>query len=377
MQAIKVIRNLLSSLVLCAMCMVFCSFTVVLDAGHGGKDVGALGEDLQEKEINLEVTKRVGDILKKEMKDVKVVYTRQNDTFIPLQERCNIANKAKGDVFVAIHTNSVDLKSPNRSTVCGASVYTLGLKRSDTNLEVAMRENSVIKLEDDYTSTYAGFDPTSTESYIIFEMARSAHMDQSIRLADYIQNELVATADRKDKGVRQEPFWVLVRTSMPAVLIELDFICNPEVEDFLGSEEGRDKLARAIANGIMQYEGTLKAPGSIDSKKKTKREKKEKVKKEETSAKTVAEPAPEPVTAPALDVLIYKVQFLTSPRKIHSSDSRLADIADVDSYNDNGTEKYTSGSFTTFEEAKKRLNDVKKRYPDAFIIKMQNGKRVK
>ena len=377
MQAIKVIRNLLSSFVLCVICMVFCSFTVVLDAGHGGKDVGALGEDLQEKEINLEVTKRVGDILKKEMKDVKVVYTRQNDTFIPLQERCNIANKAKGDVFVAIHTNSVDLKSPNRSTVCGASVYTLGLKRSDTNLEVAMRENSVIKLEDDYTSTYAGFDPTSTESYIIFEMARSAHMDQSIRLADYIQNELVATADRKDKGVRQEPFWVLVRTSMPAVLIELDFICNPEVEDFLGSEEGRDKLARAIANGIMQYEGTLKAPGSIDSKKKTKREKKEKVKKEETSAKTVAEPAPEPVTAPAPDVLIYKVQFLTSPRKIHSSDSRLADIADVDSYNDNGTEKYTSGSFTTFEEAKKRLNDVKKRYPDAFIIKMQNGKRVK
>ncbi|MCF0220246.1 MAG: N-acetylmuramoyl-L-alanine amidase [Muribaculaceae bacterium] len=339
-----------------------CSFTVVIDAGHGGKDAGTVGAELQEKDINLDVALRVGKNLQKGLRNTRVVFTRATDVFIPLQERCNIANREKGDIFVSIHTNSVDLKSPNRLSVNGASVYTLGLRRSDTNLEVAMRENSVMRLEDDYTTTYAGFDPTSTESYIIFELNQSVHMDQSIRLANFIQNELCQTAGRRNHGVRQEPFWVLVRTAMPAVLVELDFICNPDVEAFLGSNEGRDKLAAAIANGIMQYEGSMQ-PLPQPEKKASQKE----------------QPAEEKPAAAKPDdgALVYRIQFLTSPTVLKKGDSRLKGIPDVDYYRDGATVKYVSGTYPTLDAAKKELPKLRKLHPDAFVIKMQNGHRVK
>ncbi|MCC8175962.1 MAG: N-acetylmuramoyl-L-alanine amidase [Bacteroidales bacterium] len=232
------------------------TFTLVIDPGHGGKDYGAIGQLTNEKTINLNVAKLFGEKVKKGMKDVKVVYTRDTDRFISLKERADIANRAHGDLFVSIHVNSVDKKAKNRTTVKGASVYTLGLHKSDANLEVAKRENSVITLESDYSTVYQGFDPTSTESYIMFEISQNKHMEQSVAFASEVENQLVANAGRADKGVRQAGFWVLWATSMPSVLIELDFICNPDVEKFLHSKKGQEKLANGIYDAFCSYKAS-------------------------------------------------------------------------------------------------------------------------
>lgn len=365
------VRQLLLAMVLTAITAIGLTaaerqFCIVIDAGHGGHDHGAVGEIVNEKSINLAVGQRLGKLIEKRMPDAKVIYTRNNDNFVTLQGRCDIANRSKGDIFVSIHTNSVDAKNPNRAKVCGASVYTLGLNRASTNLDVAMRENSVMKLEDDYSTTYCDFDPTSAESYIMFEMAQNAHIDQSIRLADEIQRELITTAGRRDKGVRQAPFWVLVRTSMPAVLVELDFICNPESERFLASDKGRDDLAQAIYNGIATYRRGLKAPAKAGKPAKSGRI-------NDSSATDSGEKAPGKTTE---NKIIYKVQILTSDKPLSKNDSRLNGLTDVDSYRHGGAVKYTVGSFTTPAEAQKCLEKLKQRFPDAFVIKTKNGKRI-
>lgn len=230
-------------------------FTVVIDAGHGGKDVGAKGKQTNEKSVNLDVALALGKLIEKEFskKEVKVVYTRDGDYFVTLQGRCDKANKAHGNLFISIHCNSVDEKSPRRSTVSGTSVYTLGLGRSNENLEVAKRENSVMMLEPDYSTTYCGFDPNSSESYIVFEMSQNRHLNQSIKFAALAQKQLVRHAGRADKGIRQDIFWVLVHTGMPAVLIELDFICNPTVEQYMMSDKGIDRMSESIFNAFCDY----------------------------------------------------------------------------------------------------------------------------
>lgn len=228
-------------------------FVVVIDAGHGGKDVGAKGAKYKEKDINLAVAKRLAERIKKEYKDVKVVMTRENDTFVSLRNRAKIANEANGDLFISIHVNSLPMKSKKRKTFHGAEVYTLGLGKSEENLAVAMRENSVMSLESDYTEVYQGFDPESAESYIIFELSQSADMEQSIDMADLVQQALVTKACRGDIGVKQSGFWVLWATSMPSILIELDFISNPTQEQFLGSADGQKKLSDAIFEAFKSY----------------------------------------------------------------------------------------------------------------------------
>lgn len=228
-------------------------FVVVLDPGHGGRDAGALGLRTNEKTINLKVAKKLKELIEDGMSDAKVEMTREGDRFVQLQGRADFANSRHADVFISIHANSLDRKSPSYSRVHGAAVYTLGLDRSDTNLAVAMRENAVMKLEDDYSTVYEGFDPSSTESYIAFEMMQHKNMDQSIALAEAVQNQLVRTAGRKNNGVRQAPFWVLVRTSMPAILVELDSISNPQMEKYMASESGSSALAKAIYNGLDRY----------------------------------------------------------------------------------------------------------------------------
>lgn len=229
-------------------------FVVVLDAGHGGKDHGAVDNGVKEKDINLAVTLRLGELIKKKLKHTKVVYTRDDDTFVSLQGRADIANKAKGDLFISIHTNSVDAKNKNRRTVAGASIYTQGSHKDDANLAVAKRENAVIELENGYEQKYSGFDPNRVESYIIFEMAAKHNLAQSHRFAKNVQENLVKVADRKDRGVHQAGFWVLWATSMPSALVELDFICNPQSAKFMGSKNGVDKLAEAIFEAVKTYE---------------------------------------------------------------------------------------------------------------------------
>lgn len=228
-------------------------FVLVIDAGHGGKDVGARGVKAYEKNINLAVAKLFGEKVRKECDDVKVVYTRDNDTFVTLSDRADIANKAGGDLFVSIHVNSVARKNRKRRTIAGAEVYTLGLHRSEDNLAVAMRENSVMSLEADQSETYQGFDPESSESYIIFELSQSLYMDKSIEMAELVQRSLVENASRADKGVKQAGFWVLWATSMPSILIELDFISNPTQEKYLASSKGQRELADAIFEGFITY----------------------------------------------------------------------------------------------------------------------------
>lgn len=227
-------------------------FVLVLDPGHGGKDIGAPGacRKTTESAVVLDVAKRVGRMVENADLDIKTVYTRKTDRFVTLQGRADIANKAHGDLFVSIHCNSVKSGGNN---VQGTSVYTLGSGKSSENLRVAMRENSVIELEPDYTAKYSGFDPNSVESYILFELSQDVHIRQSIDFARLAQDELVTTAGRVDKRLRQANFWVLWATSMPAVLVELDFICNPTIEVFFADEEGREKCAQAIFNAIKTY----------------------------------------------------------------------------------------------------------------------------
>lgn len=229
-------------------------FVVVIDAGHGGKDIGCKGKTANEKTIVLDVAKRLGGKIAKEHGDkVKVVYTRTTDKFVELEDRAKIANDAHGNLFISIHVNSVDKKSKGRTKVEGASVYTCGLHKSEANLRVAMRENSVMELEKDHKQRYKDFDPNSSESYIIFELTQNAHLNQSLAYASRAQRNLVKTAGRVDKDVRQAGFWVLWSVSMPSVLVELDFICNPNSEKFLASDSGKEKCATALFDAFNDY----------------------------------------------------------------------------------------------------------------------------
>ena len=340
------------------------NFVVVIDAGHGGKDHGALGKRSNEKSINLAVALLLGEKIEDNCKDVDVVYTRKSDKFVSLQGRADIANKAKGDLFISIHTNSVALKNRNRTKIQGASTYTLGLHRSDDNFDVAVRENSVIEFEDDYSVKYQGFDHNSTESYIMFEFSQSKHMDQSVSFASMIQKNF-EDAGRLNKGVRQAGFLVLAKTSMPAVLVELDYICNPTQEKFLISEKGQRTMADAIYEAFKSYKETndsfyATVTGGKDKKHKGNKNisKKDKVRKDE---------------------IVYKVQFVTSPKKLSSRSSyfKNLDMDKVDIYKENGTYKYTYGETNDKDEAFDLLQKVKKHHPEAFVVEFKNGKRIK
>ncbi len=325
------------------------AFTVVIDPGHGGRDLGCQGSKTREKDVVLDVAKRLGKLITDEHPDVKVIYTRSDDRFIELNRRAEIANDANADLFISIHVNSLAKRAKGRKTIKGASVYTLGLHRTDDNLAVAMLENSAIELEEDYSETYQGFDPNSSESYIIFELTQNVNQHNSIELADAMQRELVSTAGRADKGVRQSGFLVLRATSMPAVLVELDFMCNPACEKFLASVDGKKKCARALANAFSTYYSKHRSEG---------------VKAAEPTKK---------VNRPKTT---YWVQFFTSPTKLSDSDSRIKIVKGATYYEQDGRYKYICGNYRSLDEAKKRLRIIKKTYPEAFIIKMRDGKRL-
>lgn len=398
-------------------------FVVVIDAGHGGHDHGAIDNGVREKTINLGVALKLGDMIKKQMEHVKIVYTRDDDTFLSLQARANVANKAHGDLFISIHTNSVDKKNRNRKKISGASTYTLGLHKTDENFAVAQRENSVMVLEKDYTTTYQGFDPNSTESYIMFELNQNMHMEQSVAFAQLVQSQMVENAGRIDKGVRQAGFWVLAATSMPAVLVELDFICNPDAAKFLGSASGQTKLAKSIFNAFRHYkesfdrqlaatQASLKMSDSKnniavdDSKKEDEKKGKKPVLKESKDKKKPTrrpdnekDETPSNVTESTVsarnnesgkddrdkqlqngdtrDKLIYKIQFLTSTTEIEKGSKRFKGLYPISSYRDQGLVKYTVGAYSDWDDASIELQKVKEKFPDAFIVTFEDGKRIK
>lgn len=323
-------------------------FTVVIDPGHGGKDTGCIGKITNEKTIVLDVARRLSRILNQKHPEVVTLFTRNDDRFIELNERAAIANSAGANLFISIHVNSVDKKTKGRENIHGASVYTLGLHRNDDNLAVAMRENSVIELEDDFSENYQGFDPGSSESYIIFELSQNLHLRQSIDFADAVQRELVATSGRADKGVRQSGFLVLRATSMPAVLVELDFICNPQAEQFLASEEGREKCALSIADAFSSYY-----------------ERNRPLQSEMAVVDTFT----------STDKVYYAIQILSSDTPLADGTDELKGYADARHYRHQNRYNYIVGNYSSLNEAKKSLRKVQKNFSDAFVVKMKGNSR--
>jgi N-acetylmuramoyl-L-alanine amidase len=359
-------------------------FVVVIDAGHGGKDPGAKGRAINEKTINLSVAQKLGSLITQNHKDVKVVYTRKTDVFVDLDERANIANRNKADLFISIHTNAVK----RGSAVAGTETYTLGLARTDENLEVAMRENSAILLEDNYLQKYEGFDPNSSESYIIFEFMQNKHMEQSISLASEVQKSFVS-AKRKNRGVRQAGFLVLRKTGMPSILVELGYISNPAEEQFMKGAEGQRKLATAIYNAFTKYKREYdRKKGGVSGKAFTaplieiKEEK--------------SDPIEQPVEAPKKDVktttkktekvssskelkgvVVYKIQILTSDKKLSANSKLFKGYKNVDYFVEKGIYKYTYGEMTDFNAIRKLRRQVARDFKDAFIVAFKDGKKVK
>ena len=347
-------------------------FVVVLDAGHGGNDAGAVGRISKEKNINLKVTLAVGRLLEQTCKDVKVVYTRRTDKFVPLHTRADIANHAKADLFVSIHTNSLAKGRIAR----GTETYTLGLHRTKENLEVAQKENSVILIESDYKQRYAGFNPNSAESYIMFEFIQDKNMKQSVRLAQLIQEQFRSTAHRNDRGVRQAGFLVLHATSMPSVLVELGYISTPDEERYLNSQNGVSELSRSIYNAILDYKkhqpgisSENPEPAAVNRIEEpalqTKADASEAVKDKTVSGSENVSQEP-----------VFKIQILTSGTVLKKGDRRLKGLEPVEYYHENGLYKYTYGASTDYNEIYQMRKRILSKFKDAFIVAFSGAKKI-
>ena len=359
-------------------------FVVVIDAGHGGHDPGAIGKISKEKNINLKVALKVGGLIKLNCKDVKVVYTRTRDVFIPLDRRAQIANDAKADLFISIHTNAL---AKNR-TAQGASTWTLGLAKSDDNLEVAKRENAVILYESDYETRYAGFNPNSAESYIIFEFMQDNYMSQSVHLASLVQKQFKNRCKRVDRGVHQAGFLVLKASAMPSILVELGFISTPAEERYLNTESGTSTLAEGIYQAFLTYKKEQEARHNGNGTESVHSQPKPSPTTKETKGETVTGthlPQPEsrkpqatkPVeAAPQEDEeLIFKVQIYTSSTKIATTNKRFQGVSRVEVYKEGNIYKYTAGTTANYDEALRTKRALEKRFIGAFVIAFKQGKR--
>ena len=361
-------------------------FTLVIDAGHGGHDAGALGAFSKEKNINLNVALAFGRYVQNNCPDVKVIYTRKTDVFIPLHTRADIANKNKADLFVSIHTNAV----PRGRIARGLETYTLGMHRAGSNLEVAKRENSVILIEKDYKQHYEGFDPNSSESYIMFEFMQDKNMAQSVELARYVQKNVCASANRLDKGVKQAGFLVLRETSMPSCLIELGFITTSDEEQFLNSSDGIDRLGFGIYKAFLEYkrrydtnitvpyqaepQQDINLPSVVppDEQQPQPQEKAsvpEKAQKESKETSTVE-------VVPKESVLIFKVQIMASTSQKKFKKSQLNGQGEVKCYKEGGFYKYTVGESEDYDEMMKVRDALIGNFPEAFVIAFKGGQRV-
>lgn len=228
---------------------------VVIDAGHGGKDPGCVGKIINEKKVALNIALKLGSYIKQNMPEVEVIYTRDGDYFIELNERAAIANRANADLFISIHANA----QPKGSNVYGTETFVMGLHRSDANLEVAKRENSVIKYEDNFESQYDGFDPNDPSSYIALALMQSANLDQSLYFAAKVEDQFKNRVGRSSRGVKQAGFLVLYKTTMPSVLIEAGFLTNRNEEKFLATDQGQDYMASAIYRAFKEYKKDIDA----------------------------------------------------------------------------------------------------------------------
>jgi N-acetylmuramoyl-L-alanine amidase len=346
--------------------------TVVLDAGHGGHDTGALGKNSREKDITLSIVLKLRDYIHQNMKDVKVVLTRDDDTFVELHRRARIANEKKADLFISVHCNSTH--SP---TVFGAETFVMGLHKSQANLAVAKAENAAILLEDDYVEKYDGFDPNSPEGNIFFNMMQNAFLDKSLAYAGKVQHQFVDNLKMFDRGVKQAGFLVLYKTAMPGVLIETGFISNSREEKFLLSEKGQDQIAYAIYKALREYKNQIENKPAEQEQEDTLlvANKGSNVVKNTNAENPVSERTV--VETPDPDAVTFRVQFAIYPES-KPLDSRIfKGIKDVQVYFHSGSYKYTSGNFNDIDAALLlRKEMISQGYKDAFIVAFKGKNRI-
>ncbi len=348
--------------------------TIVLDAGHGGKDPGNLGTGrykITEKHISLNVAKLVGRYINEAYPDVKVVYTREDDRFVELMERTKIANRAKADAFISIHCNANDNKDPH-----GCETYVMGLHKTEANMKVAQKENAAILLEEDHGLKYGGYDPNRPESQIELGLLQNTHLDQSLLLSSLIQKQFRERVGRVDRGVKQAGFLVISYTTMPSVLIELGFLTNASEEDFLQTDLGQDYMASAIYRGFREYKTIVESAGDGVPLAETP------VSKPDTAKR---DPVKEPVKAPVktsekTDVeptLVFKVQIATSSKRIPTKAQNFNGLEGVQEHQGGGLYKYTVGSEATVAGARRVQEACRaKGYAESFIVAFHKGERI-
>lgn len=330
-------------------------FIIVLDAGHGGKDSGNSHHGFVEKEIALNITLKVGAILAKDS-GFNVIYTRSKDVYPTLDDRTVIANKAKADFFVSIHLNAVG----GGNQAYGVETFVLGNTRNKENLELAKKENSVIYLEENYEETYGSFDPNSPSSLIGIALAQEEYLDQSIQLASLVQNNITKNLNRRDRSVKQGPFYVLARTIMPSILIEVGFLTNKNEGSYLNSAKGQNDMAREIANAIIKYRNSLADLHVADFK--------------ETPVKVMEQVE----TTETKENVTFMVQIGAGGTKIEAKPFNFNGLEGVRRINEGELYKYFYGKTTTYQKAQELQVEAKQNgFPDCFIVAYKNGEQVR
>ena len=346
--------------------------TVVLDPGHGGNDPGAISLDgkLTEKSVVLDVALILGKMIKDAYPDVKVIYTRDKDVFIPLNTRADIANKNHADLFISLHCNSVP---KNKTAPSGCETYVMGMSKSDSNMEVTKRENSVILMEDDYTTKYQGYDPNNPESAIFFNLMQNAYFEQSLKMAELCQKQLSKGPISTNRGIKQGALLVLWRTTMPSVLVEMGFITNKSDRNTLASKEKRTQLASRLFAAFKefkeQYDGTVSDVPSVQPPV---------VQKEEPAVKNEPAVKDEPAAAEAsADSPYYAIQIFAVSRNLSSNASEFKGLKQIGKFPAGSIFKYTTGNYKTAQEAQAALSSVRTKFKDAFVVKIEAGKAEK
>ncbi|MDA3952547.1 MAG: N-acetylmuramoyl-L-alanine amidase [Bacteroidales bacterium] len=326
--------------------------TVVIDAGHGGQDDGTSGRKAKEKDIALAISLKLGTYIEENIPDVKVIYTRTTDVFIPLNERANIANKNKANLFISVHLNG------NKNTKAyGTETYAMGLHKTSGNLEVAKLENSAILFEEDYSTKYEGFDPNSAESYIIFSYLQNTFLEQSLNCAVFVEEEFKTKALRKSRGVKQAGFLVLWQTTMPSILIEAGFLTNPHEERFLMSSDGQEYIASAIYRAFKSYKMSIEEKSQFAAK---------------IDANIQDDDSLLPESSTTLNenfnIITFKIQIASSSNSISTSSDFFKGFKNIEEYKFDENFKYTIGSTSNFEKIVEYKKTIEETFPDAFII---------
>jgi N-acetylmuramoyl-L-alanine amidase len=340
---------------------------VVIDAGHGGHDPGAVGKKSKEKDITLSIALKLGKLINQHYPNVEVIYTRKTDVFVELHKRARIANESKADLFISIHCNSTTKTEPK-----GTETWVMGLHKSEANLEVAKKENGSILFESDYASQYDGFDPNSPEANIIFSLYQNVFLEQSLDFAARVQKQFTEKEGRVNRGVKQAGFLVLYKTTMPGVLIEAGFISNAEEEEYMSSEKGQNSLAMAIFRAFRDYKSAVDGDaGKVVVEKPAPAAVKDTV-STANRTDTVNYQAPA-----AAAVIVFRVQFAISSSRKALDAAEFSGLQDVRVYFHNGIYKYTVGNEKSLEEAVALQKDMQKKgYKDAFVVAFRDEERI-